>query len=1286
MNYVRRFKGLIWNNAMSIGLIVSIYIAACVNSSDRLNVDKNSNERGQRYTRPPMDLTVIENENATMHCELESPHGEVQWVKDNLAMGYERELHAFPTMKVQGDETKGQYNLFIQNAQLIDRGNYSCEVSPYRSYSHLKRTAFLNVISPPKFMSINASSNVQEMRSLDNNYMLKVNYDEEEIELDCTASGAFPESYIRWRVTNHGSALQEHYIAEMLKRQEQFRMRVESQYGNYWTYDVIGKLKLSVRKQLNGIHLACEAQHPALRGLILRSSVILTVLWPPTFVNVFSPPNEAKYAVAGKKYNVRCEVHGGNPTPRFEWTLNGDSLYGPRPGIRSDQEGVFIDDCSFVAKVGRNLTNLTCAVSNEYTTSSRSSLNQRNFHLNQTLSLETYYGPTSIRLIQSNYTNGINGGLISAVEGERLILACEASFVYPSASISWLLDGLNIMPVKESVTNGIEYFNLTSWIDILTSRSHNKKQLTCTAMNNVAQISRSMSAEINVIYGIDTIIINGYKRGHVLGVSKILVLVCHVKGGNPLPNVTWFANKGAIPSEYDITNDGIVSIMRKTLQQNDSGASYMCQASVQHMGHIKLKSASVKIKMHFGPTTIKLLGLKNIYEVDEVVNIVCESNLCNPKPVVALSIKRPVLGVLKLRTKPTITANDQTRVKGEGYFVKATAQHIISEFDHLSVVQCDISFPGSPLSISRTEKSHIIRVHHKPRFINDHNRFNITENENIVIKAEITAYPDNVFFRWLNPQMQEIRSEMRHNNRASAIAKGPLLFLHNVHRSMSGIYVCEANNSVGTSQQHFELNVFYVPNVEIMNDSLILIPKTPSTLTCQVDANPLSVNAISWFKNSINLPNKAPGHQVIFRDGQLLLKIYNTTEQDAGQYSCHAENALGTNFKSVSVHVKTPPRILKDPSNTKYAAESGKRLTAFIKCVVKAVPNVDISWTMADMNDQVEVLKMYIKNNSKYKTNQTTTNNFVHIATLAIDNFANSDQRSYLCIAENELGKDKAEIQLRALSPPDAPTNLRLLNKTFESISITWDPGFSGGKPQWFGIRCRERDSNVMIIVTTDEGAVSYTVKQLTPKTHYLIDIKAINELGQSNWVPEPEMRVETDGETFSVSGLTYFDTQSTSPRLPVLLVFMICTISACLLLFTVVIITCVVQRNKQSNNDLESTMTNTFETDPNTAEPDDATTPLFHESNMQGGSSPNSANYNTCDTSGRVRRDTTRHYNLYGRSLNAIIQGNTVNQFSQSSYDNLPYSTREIISKNEATKTNDSCSQVNSPLHAKDS
>jgi hypothetical protein len=61
--------------------------------------------------------------------------------------------------------------------------------------------------------------------------------------------------------------------------------------------------------------------------------------------------------------------------------------------------------------------------------------------------------------------------------------------------------------------------------------------------------------------------------------------------------------------------------------------------------------------------------------------------------------------------------------------------------------------------------------------------------------------------------------------------------------------------------------------------------------------------------------------------------------------------------------------------------------------------------------------------------------------------------KTFQFVLQNEMGLARYSIYLNVTSRPDPPAWLRILNITYNSVHLSWTPGFDGGFQQSFKIR-----------------------------------------------------------------------------------------------------------------------------------------------------------------------------------------------------------------------------------------
>jgi len=108
-----------------------------------------------------------------------------------------------------------------------------------------------------------------------------------------------------------------------------------------------------------------------------------------------------------------------------------------------------------------------------------------------------------------------------------------------------------------------------------------------------------------------------------------------------------------------------------------------------------------------------------------------------------------------------------------------------------------------------------------------------------------------------------------------------------------------------------------------------------------------------------------------------------------------------------------------------------------LTCQMQAYPQPSFEWAFRDAP--------IVSDGNTYETNVTALANDVYQGVLRIRDMKESDYGDYVCKARNDVGDNAAVIRLQATSAPEKPTNLRLVEAGYDTITVEWDEGFHGG-------------------------------------------------------------------------------------------------------------------------------------------------------------------------------------------------------------------------------------------------
>lgn len=291
-----------------------------------------------------------------------------------------------------------------------------------------------------------------------------------------------------------------------------------------------------------------------------------------------------------------------------------------------------------------------------------------------------------------------------------------------------------------------------------------------------------------------------------------------------------------------------------------------------------------------------------------------------------------------------------------------------------------------------------------PPTVNKMDDIFVIEGSNMLLNCSFTqGHPKATTIYWIRPIISPMTFQT-----------GVTLNLTNIKRSMSGIFICVAENVLSTgkgySNNSVSINVQYPPSVNNMTGTDI-VEGHPLSITCR--ANPGNPNFTTLFWTKVD-------DQGLIQNGSTL-RISNIQRSSSGTYVCTAENIYyngkkGIHSQSMFVNVLYKPEVTITTASP-YMVIEGRLAT--LECSLKfANPNTSITWRWFRKDKVNNVLH-----------NQTT---------LMINDIQRNKSGQYGCTATNTAGTSNVTtIDVVVLY---APTVLNLDQQNVEegkNLSVT---------------------------------------------------------------------------------------------------------------------------------------------------------------------------------------------------------------------------------------------------------
>ncbi|XP_027711237.1 kin of IRRE-like protein 2, partial [Vombatus ursinus] len=273
------------------------------------------------FIQQPEDLEVVLGEEATLPCALSGYHGLVQWTKDGLALGGERDLPGWSRYWIAGDRASGHHDLHIGAAELGDEASYECQATQAALRS---RPAQLQVLVPPQAPEVLGAPTVALVAGVPGNLTCR------------TRGGARP-------------------IPELLWFRDGVRLEGASYSQTLLASGILGtaesSLSITPSAQDDGASFICQARSPALpRGK--DTEVTLSLQYPP----VVTLSSEPQTVPEGGKVTFLCRATAHPPITGYRWAKGGSVLPGARgPLLEAKADASFLTEpvsCEVTNAVG----------------------------------------------------------------------------------------------------------------------------------------------------------------------------------------------------------------------------------------------------------------------------------------------------------------------------------------------------------------------------------------------------------------------------------------------------------------------------------------------------------------------------------------------------------------------------------------------------------------------------------------------------------------------------------------------------------------------------------------------------------------------------------------------------------------------------------------------------------------------------------------------------------------------------------------------------------------------
>ncbi|XP_043099959.1 neogenin 1a isoform X7 [Puntigrus tetrazona] len=463
----------------------------------------------------------------------------------------------------------------------------------------------------------------------------------------------------------------------------------------------------------------------------------------------------------------------------------------------------------------------------------------------------------------------------------------------------------------------------------------------------------------------------------------------------------------------------------------------------------------------------------------------------------------------------SLASDDRRQVLADGSLLISSVVHSKHNKPDEGVYQCVATIDNLGTIVSHTARLNVAGI---PRYLSQPEAASVRVGDSHVLNCEVN--PDLVsFIRW-----EQNKEPVELDQRVFSLPSGALV-ISNASETDAGLYRCVVDNA-GPTKTSEEAEIQILPeSAEERTPEFLLEPQHASKavgesvlIPCVVTGYPAAY--VTWMHKD-QLIEHSKGRFEVLGGGSL--QIFNLTEEDAGVYSCMADNANGSIEARAELTLKASPQFLKKPANV-FAHEA---TDIIFECEVTGSPAPTIKWVK---NGDAVIPSDYFK--------------IIKEQNLQVLGLVKSDEGFYQCLAENDAGNIQSGAQLIILdqdvaipSPPptsltrattdrlmpgsrggagptpSAPRDVVASLVSTRFIKLTWRlPAEPHGDEVTYSVYYSlEGNNRERIVNTSRPGEMQVTIQNLMPDTKYSFRVVAHNRNGPGE--SSAPLRVATQPE-----------------------------------------------------------------------------------------------------------------------------------------------------------------------------
>ncbi|XP_066145675.1 cell adhesion molecule Dscam1 isoform X22 [Euwallacea fornicatus] len=563
-------------------------------------------------------------------------------------------------------------------------------------------------------------------------------------------------------------------------------------------------------------------------------------------------------------------------------------------------------------------------------------------------------------------TSGDSSRDLSSKELEVLTLQCPMQ-AFPVPKFRWykFIEGTSR---KQAVTLNDRVKQVAGTLIIREAKVDDSGKYLCVVNNSVG--GESVETVLTVTAPLKASI---EPKVQTIDFGRPAVFTCKFEG-NPIKTVSWMKDG----SKIDHT-DAILRI--EAVRKEDKG---MYQCFIRNDQESAEATAELKLGGRFEPPQIRHAFNEDTVQPGNSVFLKCIAS-GNPTPEITWELYGR-----KLSNSDRYQIGQYVTVNGD----------IVS---HLNITAIHTNDGGlyrcnANSKVGSANHAARINVYGLP-FVRSMEKQAIVAGGTLIVHCPFAGHP-------VDTVVWERDGRLLPINRKQKVFPNGTLIIENVERaSDQATYVCVAKNSQGYSARgSLEVQVMVPPQIMPFDFGETSVHANQFIqASCTVSEGDLPL-VISWLFNYQPLDQYSDTTIAAVGKRTSFLSIESVTHDNAGNYTCKAENSAGQATYTAELLVNVPPRWILEPTDKAFAQGSD----AAVECKADGFPKPVVTWKRATGVSPGDY-KDFKPNNPDVR---------VEDGTLMINNIQKTNEGYYLCEAVNGIGSGLSAVVLISVQAP----------------------------------------------------------------------------------------------------------------------------------------------------------------------------------------------------------------------------------------------------------------------------